>query len=211
MIERLVERTEFADFWALKWADLLRNEEKTMGEKGVWIFQRWLRDQFAHDLPLDEFARRLVAAQGSTWNNPPASFYRTNRDPMTCAETISQVFLGVRLQCARCHNHPFDIWTQDDYYGLAAYFSNIQRKEVNNVRRDDLDKHEINGDELIYLSGRPETVQPRSGVMMEPKPPRGPKHGVANETEALEDLASWLTRDNPQFTRITWPTASGST
>ena len=155
LVDRLVDRPEFADFWALKWADLLRNEEKTMGDKGVWVFQRWLRDQIARDVPLDEFARRLVTGQGSTWTEPPASFYRTNRDPMTAAETIGQVFLGVRLQCARCHNHPFDVWTQDDYYGLAAFFGNVRRKEVNNLRRDSLDTHEINGDEIVYLVGPP--------------------------------------------------------
>ena len=124
-----------------------------MGEKGAWVFQRWLRDQIARDAPLDELVRRIVAGLGSTWQNPPSSFYRTNRDPMTAAETVSQVFLGIRLQCARCHNHPFDVWTQDDYYGLAAFFGNIARKQINNVRRDKLDKHEINGDE-IDLPGR---------------------------------------------------------
>ena len=159
----LVDRPEFADFWALKWADLLRNEEKTMGEKGVWVFQRWLRDQIAADVPLDELVRRIVAGLGSTWHNPPSSFYRTNRDPTTAAESVAQVFLGIRLQCARCHNHPFDVWTQDDYYGLAAFFSNVARKELNNVRKDNLDKHEINGDEIIYLAGRPGMVQPRTG------------------------------------------------
>ena len=95
LVDRLVERPEFADFWALKWADLLRNEEKTMGEKGAWVFQRWLRDQIARDAPLDELVRRIVAGLGSTWQNPPSSFYRTNRDPMTAAETVSQVFLGI--------------------------------------------------------------------------------------------------------------------
>ncbi len=99
-LERLVERPEFADHWALKWADLLRNEEKTMGEKGAWVFQRWLRDQFARDTPLDELTRRIVAGLGSTWQNPPSSFHRTNRDPTAAAETVSQVFLGIRLQCA---------------------------------------------------------------------------------------------------------------
>jgi hypothetical protein len=201
LVDRLLTLPEFADFWALKWADLLRNEEKTMGEKGVWVFQRWLRDQISRDLPLDEFTRRILTARGSTWENPPASFYRNNRDPMTAAETVGQVFLGVRLQCARCHNHPFDVWTQDDYFGLAAYFGNVRRKEVNNVRRDQLDKYEINGDEIIYLSGQPETVQPRTGVMMEPKAPRGPKPDLGSDPNALDDLASWLTRDNPQFAR----------
>jgi hypothetical protein len=201
LIDRLLARPEFADFWALKWADLLRNEEKTMGEKGVWVFQRWLRDQLAADVPLDEFARRLITAKGSTWTNPPASFYRTNRDPSTAAETVGQVFLGVRLQCARCHNHPFDDWTQNDYYGLAAFFGNIRQKEFANARTDSLDKHEINCDEVIYLAGKPEAVQPRSGEMMAPKPPGGPKPDLGSSPDARDELAGWLTRGNRQFAR----------
>ena len=201
LVDRLVIRPEFADFWALKWADLLRNEEKTMGPKGVWVFQRWLRDQIAADVPLDVFARRLVASTGSNFHNPPSSFYRTNRDPSTAAEAISQVFLGIRLQCARCHNHPYDVWTQDDYYGLAAYFSNVRRKEINNSRKDNLDTHEINGDEVIYLSGSPGMVHPRSGEKLDPKPPNGPKPNLGEDADALANLADWLTRDNPQFAR----------
>jgi hypothetical protein len=201
LVKTLVGRPEFADFWALKWADLLRNEEKTMGEKGVWVFQRWLRDEFAANVPLDEFARRLITAKGSTWSNPPASFYRTNRDPMTAAETIGQVFLGVRLQCARCHNHPFDAWTQNDYYGLAAFFGNLHQKEIANVRRDNLDKYEINGDVIVYLSGEPETVQPRSGEMMVPKAPGGPKPNLHGDPDARDELARWLTVGNRQFAR----------
>jgi hypothetical protein len=202
LIDHLVKRPEFADFWALKWADLLRNEEKTMGDKGVWIFQRWLRDQIAAETPMDQFVRQIVSAQGSTWRNPPSSFYRTNRDPETAAEAFGQVFLGVRLQCAKCHNHPFDTWTQDDYFGLAAYFANIQRKDIANVRKDNLDKHEINGDEIIYLSGPPQIVQPRTGEMMDPKPPGGPRPELCGgDVDALDNLADWLTRDNPQFAR----------
>ncbi len=201
LIDRLLDRPEFADFWALKWADLLRNEEKTMGAKGVWVFQRWLRDQIATDVPMDQFARQIVSARGSTWRNPPASFFRTNRDPQTAAESVGQIFLGVRLQCARCHNHPFDVWTQDDYYGLAAYFANLDRKQINNQRRDRFDKHEINGDEVVYLAGKPQMIQPRSGEMMAPKPPGGPRPDLHGDLDALDDLARWLTRDNPQFAR----------
>ena len=201
LVDRLVERPEFADFWALKWADVLRNEETSMGDKGVWMFQRWLRDQIAADIPLDEFARRIIAAKGSTYRNPPASFYRTNRDPQTAAETVGQVFLGVRLQCARCHNHPFDVWTQDDYYGLTAYFANVGRKILDPERRDKFDNHEINGDVIIHLAGRPQMVQPRSGQMMQPKPPGGPRPDLHNDPNALDDLADWLTINNPQFTR----------
>jgi hypothetical protein len=174
-----------------------------MGEKGAWVLQRWLRDQIARGTPLDELVRRIVTGLGSTWQNPPASFYRTNRDPMTAAESVSQVFLGIRLQCARCHNHPFDVWTQDDYYGLAAFFANIARKQRSNVRKDDLDKHEINGDEVIYLAGAPRIVHPRTGAVLEPKYPHGGgADGRGGDDEnALDRLANWLTRKNPQFSR----------
>jgi Protein of unknown function (DUF1549)/Protein of unknown function (DUF1553) len=204
LIDCLVDRPEFADFWALKWADLLRNEEKTMGEKGAWIFQRWLRDQIAGDVPLDEMVRKIVGGLGSTWRNPPSSFYRTNRDPMTAAETVSQVFLGIRLQCARCHNHPFDVWTQDDYFGMAASFANIARKQPSNNRKDKLDSHEINGDEVIYLAGQAGIVQPRTGQTLKPKflAEATTSRAAHGETDnALLRLAGWLTRGNPQFSR----------
>ena len=205
LVDRLVERPEFADHWALKWADLLRNEEKTMGEKGAWVFQRWLRDQIARDTPLDELTRRIVAGLGSTWQNPPSSFHRTNRDPMTAAESVSQVFLGIRLQCARCHNHPFDVWSQDDYYGLAAFFGNVARKQLNNIRKDNLDLHEINGDEFIYLEGHPIMVQPRTGAVLRPTWLREQSRERSRiESDNALDFACWIsltTWNNPQFSR----------
>jgi hypothetical protein len=172
-----------------------------MGVKGVWVFQRWLRDQIAAEVPLDEMARQIVASQGSTWTSPPSSFHRTNRDPMSAAETVAQVYLGIRLQCARCHNHPFDEWTQDDYYGLAACFSNVERKQLNNIRHDRLDKHEINGDEMIFLSGKPVFIQPRTRVSLKPKPPGGAEFPAAEDGNALKQLANWLTQNNRQFAR----------
>ncbi len=202
IIDGLLDRPEFADFWALKWADLLRNEEKAMGRKGVWVFQRWLRDEIAADVPLDEMARRIVAGHGSNWSNPPSSFYRTNRDPTSAAETVAQVFLGLRLQCAKCHNHPFDDWTQDDYYGLAAYFGNLARKQPITVRKDMLDKHEINGDEYVYVSGPAGMIDPRTQRRLPPKPLRGDSPGV-EEARPLDHLAAWLTVDNRQFVRNT--------
>jgi hypothetical protein len=112
------------------------------------------------------------------------------------------VFLGIRLQCARCHNHPFDDWTQDDYYGLAAYFSNIKRKELNNVRKDNLDKHELNGDEVVYVSGPAELVHPRTGARLRPRALRGkPAVDPDGSSNPLDELADWLTRDNRQFAR----------
>ncbi len=203
LIDHLVDRPEFADFWALKWADLLRNEEKTMGDKGAWVFHRWLRDEIAGDVPLDAMVRRIVTGLGSTWRNPPSSFYRTNRDATTAAESVAQVFLGIRIQCARCHNHPFDVWTQDDYYGLAAFFSNVVRKDLDAARKDALDKHEINGDEIVFLAGPPGMVQPRTGARLAPTALHGrPGGGMpASGENALVTLADWLTRDNRQFDR----------
>jgi hypothetical protein len=203
LIDALLERPEFAEFWALKWADVLRNEQKTMGPKGVWIFQRWLRDQVAADVPLDVFARSLLTAQGSTWRNPAAAFFRTNRDPQACAETTGQVFLGVRLQCARCHNHPFDVWTQDDYYGLAAAFANLERKQIDNQRRDRFDTHEINGDEVIFQKANATPFrQPRSGELMQPKMLGEPPIATAGAGgDARAALAEALTSQR-QFARV---------
>ena len=198
LAERLVQRPEFADFWALKWADVLRNERKTMGVKGAALFQDWLRKCMADDLPLDEFARRLVAGTGSTWANPPASFHRTNRDPTVAAESAGQVFLGVRIQCARCHNHPFDVWKMDDFYGFSAYFANVKRKEIDNQRKDKLDTHEINGDVMISVEGPATYKQPTSGKMLPPKPLTAKSAEGAGPS--LKDCAESITRDR-QFAR----------
>src|SRR5207247_37333 len=108
VVEQLLERPEFADFWAMKWADLLRNEEKALDRKGIQVFQHWIRQSIAENKPLDAFIREIVAARGSTYQNPAANFYRAIRDPAQRAESAAQLFLGVRLQCAQCHNHPFD-------------------------------------------------------------------------------------------------------
>lgn len=202
LAEALVERPEFADYWALKWSDLLRNEERTMGAKGNWALQRWLRDAIAADMPLDQLARSLVGTVGSTWTNPETAFHRTNRDPDSAAEAFAQVFLGYRMQCAKCHSHPFDIWTQDDYYGLAACFANLKHKQLNNKRRDNNDQHEINGDEIIYAQGRPRIAHPRTGKRLAPRPPGGEPLPIGRDDPlAVDDLAAWLITDNRQFAR----------
>ena len=118
LIDELLERPEFADWWALKWSDLLRNEEKQLDKKGVQVFYDWIRGSIADNKPLNEFARELIAARGSTYTEPAANYYRALREPETRAEAAAQVFLGIRMQCAKCHNHPFDQWTQNDYHRL---------------------------------------------------------------------------------------------
>jgi hypothetical protein len=121
---------EYADFWALKWADVLRNNRKTIQYKGAVALQRWLRAHFLANTPVDEIVRQLITASGQTFSNPPANYYRITRDPQNLAESTAQLFMGVRMQCAKCHNHPFERWTQDDYYNLASFFARVR------LRRD---------------------------------------------------------------------------
>jgi hypothetical protein len=200
LIDRLLDRPEFADFWALKWSDLLRNEEKVLDRKGVTVFHEWIRQAVAEGKPLNEFARDLIAARGSTYEEPAANFYRALRDPQARAEAVAQVFLGVRLQCARCHNHPFDRWTQDDYYGLAAFFPRIQYRIVENNRRDKLDTHEFDGEQVVWLAREGEVTHPRTEATVRPRLPGGRE--IDGEGDRLQALADWVARpDNPFFAR----------
>src|SRR5262245_39196511 len=169
LIDSLLTRPEFAEHWAMKWSDVLRNEEKVLDAKGVDAFFGWIRDWIAAGKPMDQFARELVTGRGSTYENPPANFYRANRDPATRGETAARLFLGVRLQCARCHNHPYDRWSQDDYYSWAAVFGQIDYQIVSNQRRDRLDKHEFNGEQIVLMKAEGEVQNARTGLDAEPK------------------------------------------
>ena len=122
-IDRVLERPEFVDFWTLKWGDLLRINRDQLNEKGMWSFYNWIRAALRENKPVDEFVREIITAQGSTYTEGPANFYRVANNAADWAETTAQLFLGVRMQCARCHHHPFEKWSQDDYYGLAAFLS----------------------------------------------------------------------------------------
>ena len=201
LIDELLERPEFADFWALKWADLLRVEEKTLDAKGMQDFHRWLRASIASGKPMDQFARELIAARGSTYANPEANFYRANRTPVIRAEAAAQVFLGTRLQCAQCHNHPFDRWTQDDYYDWAALFARVDYKILENKRRDTNDKHEFIGEQIVYLSRKGTVTNPRTEKAAEPRFLGAAKLDFEQQDE-LEALAVWMTAPtNPLFAR----------
>jgi hypothetical protein len=202
LIDRLLERPEFADFWALKWSDVLRNEEKVLDRKGVQAFHEWIRQNIVDGRPLNEFARDLIAARGSTYGDPAANFYRALRDPQARAEAVAQVFLGVRLQCARCHNHPFDRWTQDDYHGLAAFFARVQYRVVENNRRDKFDKHEFDGEQIVYQEREGEVKHPRTGEVLRPRFLGAPTPETAAEGDRLQALADWVAApDNPFFAK----------
>jgi hypothetical protein len=169
LVDHLLYRPEFADFWALKWSDVLRAEEKVLDAKGVDAFHGWIRDGLAAGKPHDQFVRELLTGAGSTYQNPAANFYRANRDPLTRGETAARLFLGTRLQCARCHNHPFDRWTQDDYYSWAAVFARIDYKIIENNRRDKLDTHEFQGEQIVEFVDKGEVENPRRHTQAAPR------------------------------------------
>lgn len=200
-IDGLMERPEFAEWWALKWADMLRVEEKTLDAKGAQVFHAWLRNAFAEDRPLDEVVRQLIASRGSTYSDPPANFYRALRDPFARSEAVGQLFLGVRLQCAKCHNHPFDRWTQNDYYSWGNVFAQIDYKILDNNRRDTNDKHEFDGEQVVIINDTGSIDDPRTD---KPRKPQflGAETSV-KENDRLHALAEWLTRpENDRFAQM---------
>ncbi|MBI3414744.1 MAG: DUF1553 domain-containing protein [Verrucomicrobia bacterium] len=208
VIDQLLERPEFADNWALKWADLLRVEERTLDAKGTAAFHHWIRQSIVDKKPLDQFVRELISARGSTYLNPAANFYRANRDAVTRAEAVAQVFLGTRLQCAQCHNHPFDRWTQADYFDWAAVFAKVQYKILENRRTDSNDSHEFKGEQIVYVARKGEVKNPRTGKAAEPRflgtPAAAqarvtPNAPAAAELDELEALAAWMTSPTNSF------------
>ncbi|MCH8828180.1 MAG: DUF1553 domain-containing protein [Planctomycetes bacterium] len=155
LIDRLVETADFASFWTMKWADILRSNSKKLKAVGVHKFRQWIYDGVRSDKPLDVFARELITARGSVYENPAANYWRASRDPNDATETTAQLFLGIRIQCAKCHNHPFERWSQDNYYGIAAAFVRVGRK-----------KGAAADDEIIYVKSSGEIKQPRTGKTM---------------------------------------------
>lgn len=194
LIDALLKRSEYVDFWALKWADRLGCNQRFTGIKGAIGFHRWIRDQVAANVPLDQFVRAVVTAKGPNNTHPPASFYRRIRTPEDAVETVSQVFMGVRVGCAKCHNHVAERWTQDDYYGMAAFFSQVRYKPgPQNYAL-------YNKEETVYLASSSEIRQPRTGAVMKPKPLGGAAVELAAESDRREALVDWLVAPgNPFF------------
>ncbi len=193
LVDQILTRPEYVDYWTLKWGDLLRVNRARLGDKGMWSFYNWLRSAFRRNLPLDQFAQDLITAQGSTFSVGPANYYRVVSTPADLAETTSQVFLGVRLQCARCHHHPFEKWTQDDYWQLAAFFSRVGLKSSQEFGL-------YGGEQIVRLSSSGEVANPRTGQAMKPTPLDGlPTDDPVDRRRAL---ARWLSSpENPLFAR----------
>lgn len=195
LVDRLMASQEFADFWTLKWADSLRVESRTMDKRGMTAFHQWIRNAVATNVPVDQFARTILAAQGSTYDVPEANFYRAMREPNARAEGIARVFLGTRLQCAQCHNHPFDRWTQDDYFQWSAVFGRVDYKVLENKGVDKNDKHAFNGEQVVELMKEVKFTNPRTGEKLKPKL-LGAAELDAQTLSAKNDLkaaADWIT------------------
>jgi hypothetical protein len=192
LVDALLQREEYAKFWALKWGDLLKMTSKLVGDEGVYKYHRWVEQSLDENMPYDQFAKELLTGAGSTLANPPANFYRTSTDMNECVETISQVFLGARLQCAKCHNHPFERWTQDNYYGLGAFFNRVQRRKTDRP-----------GEMFVYTSFTGDVTQPRTGQVMAPWLPQVGSIESPGDIDRRIAFADWLVNpDNPYFARI---------
>lgn len=193
-IDKLLARPEFVDHWTVKWGDLFQNTRKFVGDKGVWEYREWIRRSIAENKPYDQWVRELLTAKGSTFENPAANFFRIAKDPKVAMETTTQVFLGIRMVCAQCHDHPFEQWTQNQYYQMAAFFSAIGVKEG-------LDSQE----EIVYIKRNEkerEIKHPKDGRIVPAKYLFGESKGIAQEGDRREGLVRWLTsKDNPYFAK----------
>jgi hypothetical protein len=201
LVNQLLERPEFADFWALKWADLLRMEAHSLDEKGVQAFHHWVRSGIAANKPVDQIVRELILARGSTYANPAANYYRPIRDAAGRGKAAAQVFLGARIQCAECHNHPSDRWTQNDYYDWAALFAPISYKVIQNNRDISTDEHEWKGEQVIFLRPGATINNPRTGKAARPRVLGSIERISADDYP--QALANWLTSPiNHLFARV---------
>ncbi len=196
LVDRLLDEPAYADFWASKWADLLRPNPDRVGVKSVYVLDQWLREAFGRNLPMDQFARAILTAQGSTHRDGPTVVYRDRRSPAELTTMFSQLFMGVRLECARCHNHPNEKWTLGDFHGMAASFDGVQRKG------DGISPPISGGTEFFFSGSRSAVTHPVTGATLAPKTPDGPAPVLAAGADARAAFTQWLlARDNPFFAR----------
>jgi hypothetical protein len=205
VVDELLRRPEYADHWAAKWADLLRPNPYRVGIKAVMTYDAWIRESFRRNKPYDQFVRELITARGSTWDNGASVLFRDRRDPPEITTLVSQLFLGIRLECAKCHHHPFEKYGQDDFYSFAAYFSRLGFKGTGL-------SPPISGSEEIVLTKKTGTVEhPLTRQAMSARPlfgevPSAEKVGTAlpaDEADPREELAAWITAaENPYFAKV---------
>lgn len=192
LIETVLARPEYAEYWAMKWGDLLRVKSAKLSESGVFKFHRWLTQAMRENKPYDKIVEELLLAQGSTFTNPAANYFRAAQTVNDCSEATSQLFLGIRIQCAKCHNHPYEVWTQDSYYGIGAFFSRVQRKET--TRPDETE---------VYLAGSGEVSMPFRSYLAKPWLPGVGAVAVDDKEDRREVFVNWLVKpENKWFARV---------
>ncbi|MDX2179606.1 MAG: DUF1549 and DUF1553 domain-containing protein [Bryobacteraceae bacterium] len=200
LIDKLMARPEFLSHWAVKWGDLLQVNRIKLGDKGIWAFREWIKESLSENKPYDRMVRELVTAKGSTFQNPPANFLRFTRDPKVAMETSTQLFLGVRMVCAQCHDHPFEQWTQNQYYNLSAFFSTVGIKSgIDNDEEVIYDKRDES--EIEIRHPKDNRVMPAKFLFSLPAHKFEEKISQP-ESDLRETLAAWLTaKDNPYFAK----------
>ncbi len=195
LVDSLLAREEFTEMWVMKWAELLRIRTVREGNsqvsyKAALNFHRWLRERIAGNMPFNQLVAELLSAKGGTFSNPATNFFQMEEDVMKLTENVAQVFMGTRIQCAQCHNHPFDRWTMDDYYGFAAFFAQVKRKPAEDPR------------ERIVFDGDGGIQHPVSKQDMPPKFLGGPKPELKPGQTRRDAVGGWLASpENPWFAR----------
>ncbi len=185
----------FSAYWALKWGDLLRNNRTKLGDGGMWAMYNWLRNSFRENKPIDELVREIITAQGSVFEVGPANYYKIAAKPEDLAETTAQVFLGIRLACARCHHHPFEVYSQQDYYSLAAFFTRVGTKASAEFGA-------LGGDTVVVVRRSGAIRHPRTKQVMQPTPLQGEPVKTDGIRDLRRPLAQWLTSpENRLFAR----------
>jgi len=190
LIDRLLERKEFADLWVMKFAELLqiRSNQNEFQYKPALLYYNWLQEKFAKNTPIDRIVKEILTAEGSNFKNPAASYFQIERDTLKTAENAAQVFMGMRIQCAQCHNHPFDRWTMNDYYSFAAFFPQVTRKQGDDPRET-----------IIFAKASGEVQHPVTKKPMAPKFLGGDKPAIDAGEDRREVLANWLASTNNPF------------
>lgn len=210
LIDELIGSPAYGERWANKFADLLQCNSENLGKKGVWVFRTWIQEQFAKNRPYDQFARDLILAKGSTLENPAGNYLRALRDPGKMTEDVSQTFLGVRFNCNKCHDHPFERWTQNQYYEFGAFFAQVAFKR-GTLGRDTLIRgnetyaSEQVSEDIVYQNyNGGEVKHPKNDQVMAPRVPYGHARDIANGEDRRAAFAEWLTSpENPYFAKST--------
>ena len=195
LIDSLLARPEYVDYWGMRWGDLLRSHRRYLGDKGLASFTGWLRQSLRDNKPLDVMTRELLTAQGNLYANGAVGYFFIDEKVEDLAETTAQIFLGVRMQCTRCHHHPQEVWSQDDYWGLAAFFTRLESKDSGAYGS------RFGGPRSLRVAAKPNPSRPLA-IVVAPKA----FHESLPTTDPAADprvwLAEWMTRaDNPYFAR----------